>query len=184
MTTESLATVFSPNLLRSTNSDVGTFFSNMAAGHRVTKMLIAHVSFGSHTKSTKTLIKRSGSSMSSSTTTSSRSKMQTRMRSKRLRSATSTSPYLKRTKRKRTSSGTPSMSCRPNSHPNRPCSTSTSGARRRCPSTCLSRLLLYPRAWAPEYHTLCSPYLGVLATFPLPLCSPDASRTVPPCSHL
>ncbi|EIW54075.1 uncharacterized protein TRAVEDRAFT_132023 [Trametes versicolor FP-101664 SS1] len=42
MTTESLATVFSPNLLRSTNSDVGTFFSNMAAGHRVTKMLIAH----------------------------------------------------------------------------------------------------------------------------------------------
>ena len=44
MTAESLATVFSPNLLRSTNSDVGTFFSNMAAGHRVTKMLIAHVS--------------------------------------------------------------------------------------------------------------------------------------------
>ncbi|KAI0352013.1 hypothetical protein OH77DRAFT_829733 [Trametes cingulata] len=42
MTAESLATVFSPNLLRSTNSDVGTFFSNMAAGHRVTKMLIAH----------------------------------------------------------------------------------------------------------------------------------------------
>ncbi|KAI0366782.1 hypothetical protein BV20DRAFT_971516 [Pilatotrama ljubarskyi] len=42
MTTESLATVFSPNLLRSTNSDVGTFFSNMAAGHRITKMLIAH----------------------------------------------------------------------------------------------------------------------------------------------
>ncbi|KAH9851116.1 hypothetical protein C2E23DRAFT_886858 [Lenzites betulinus] len=42
MTAESLATVFSPNLLRSTNGDVGTFFSNMAAGHRVTKMLIAH----------------------------------------------------------------------------------------------------------------------------------------------
>ncbi|KAI0669428.1 hypothetical protein C8Q78DRAFT_977573 [Trametes maxima] len=42
MTTESLATVFSPNLLRSTNSDVGTFFSNMAACHRVTKMLIGH----------------------------------------------------------------------------------------------------------------------------------------------
>ncbi|KAI9061367.1 hypothetical protein FKP32DRAFT_1594529 [Trametes sanguinea] len=42
MTAESLATVFSPNLLRSTNSDVGTFFANMAAGHRITKMLIAH----------------------------------------------------------------------------------------------------------------------------------------------
>ncbi|PIL33764.1 transporter [Ganoderma sinense ZZ0214-1] len=42
MTTESLSTVFAPNLLRSTNSDVGNFFSNMAACHRVTKILISH----------------------------------------------------------------------------------------------------------------------------------------------
>ncbi|KAI0700969.1 hypothetical protein C8T65DRAFT_656956 [Cerioporus squamosus] len=42
MTVDSLSTVFSPNLLRSNNSDVGAFFSNMAAGHRATKMLIAH----------------------------------------------------------------------------------------------------------------------------------------------
>ena len=43
MTVDSLSTVFSPNLLRSNNSDVGAFFSNMAAGHRATKTLIAHV---------------------------------------------------------------------------------------------------------------------------------------------
>lgn len=43
MTAESLSTVFAPNLLRSTNNDFGTFFSNMAAGHRVTKILISHV---------------------------------------------------------------------------------------------------------------------------------------------
>ena len=43
MTAESLSTVFAPNLLRSTNSDVGNFFSNMAACHRVTKILISHV---------------------------------------------------------------------------------------------------------------------------------------------
>ncbi|KAI1790396.1 hypothetical protein LXA43DRAFT_891223 [Ganoderma leucocontextum] len=42
MTAESLSTVFAPNLLRSTNSDVGNFFSNMAACHRVTKILISH----------------------------------------------------------------------------------------------------------------------------------------------
>ena len=45
MTAESLSTVFAPNLLRSTNSDFGTFFSNMAAGHRATKILISHVRF-------------------------------------------------------------------------------------------------------------------------------------------
>ncbi|TFK85784.1 hypothetical protein K466DRAFT_664258 [Polyporus arcularius HHB13444] len=42
MTVDSLSTVFSPNLLRSSNGDVGTFFSNMAASHRATKMLILH----------------------------------------------------------------------------------------------------------------------------------------------
>ncbi|TBU46639.1 hypothetical protein BD309DRAFT_888031 [Dichomitus squalens] len=42
MTAESLSTVFAPNLLRSTNNDVGNFFSNMAACHRVTKILISH----------------------------------------------------------------------------------------------------------------------------------------------
>jgi GTPase-activating protein BEM2 len=44
MTAESLATVFSPNLLRSADDDVGFFFANMAAAHRATKMLITHVS--------------------------------------------------------------------------------------------------------------------------------------------
>ena len=43
MTIESLATVFSPNILKSPTSDVGAFFMNMAAAHRVMKMLIAHV---------------------------------------------------------------------------------------------------------------------------------------------
>ncbi|PCH35674.1 hypothetical protein WOLCODRAFT_28060 [Wolfiporia cocos MD-104 SS10] len=42
MTAESLATVFSPNLIRAPNNDVGLFFANMSAGHRVTKLLIAH----------------------------------------------------------------------------------------------------------------------------------------------
>ncbi|OBZ69986.1 hypothetical protein A0H81_10131 [Grifola frondosa] len=42
MTAESLATVFSPNLMRSPNNDIGAFFANMGAGHRVTKILIAH----------------------------------------------------------------------------------------------------------------------------------------------
>ncbi|CCM03013.1 uncharacterized protein FIBRA_05130 [Fibroporia radiculosa] len=42
MTAESLATVFSPNLLRSPNNDISVFFANMSAGHRVTKLLIAH----------------------------------------------------------------------------------------------------------------------------------------------
>ncbi|KZT03884.1 uncharacterized protein LAESUDRAFT_728564 [Laetiporus sulphureus 93-53] len=42
MTAESLATVFSPNLLRSPNNDISLFFANMSAGHRVTKLLIAH----------------------------------------------------------------------------------------------------------------------------------------------
>lgn len=43
MTAESLSTVFAPNLLRSDNNDVGNFFSNMPACHRVTKILISHV---------------------------------------------------------------------------------------------------------------------------------------------
>jgi len=42
MTTESLATVFSPNILRAPNNDIGLFFANMSAGHRATKLLIAH----------------------------------------------------------------------------------------------------------------------------------------------
>ncbi|OCH89401.1 hypothetical protein OBBRIDRAFT_732687 [Obba rivulosa] len=42
MTAESLATVFSPNILRSPNNDIGTFFANMSSGHRVTKLLISH----------------------------------------------------------------------------------------------------------------------------------------------
>ncbi|KAI0689000.1 hypothetical protein BC835DRAFT_1371134 [Cytidiella melzeri] len=42
MTAESLATVFSPNLLRSADDDVGFFFANMATAHRATKMLITH----------------------------------------------------------------------------------------------------------------------------------------------
>ncbi|KAI0919200.1 hypothetical protein AcV5_002181 [Taiwanofungus camphoratus] len=42
MTAESLATVFSPNLLRAPDNDLGMFFANMSAGHRVTKILIAH----------------------------------------------------------------------------------------------------------------------------------------------
>ncbi|EMD33011.1 hypothetical protein CERSUDRAFT_161123, partial [Gelatoporia subvermispora B] len=42
MTAESLATVFSPNLLRSPNNDIGMFFANMSSGHRVTKLLISH----------------------------------------------------------------------------------------------------------------------------------------------
>ena len=44
MTAESLATVFSPNLLRSADDDVGFFFANMSAAHRATKILITHVS--------------------------------------------------------------------------------------------------------------------------------------------
>ena len=46
MTVESLATVFSPNLLRSGEGDIGAFFSNMAVAHRATKLLIAHVRHG------------------------------------------------------------------------------------------------------------------------------------------
>ncbi|KAH9922575.1 hypothetical protein B0H21DRAFT_826955 [Amylocystis lapponica] len=42
MTAESLATVFSPNILRPPGNDIGTFFANMSAAHRVTKTLIAH----------------------------------------------------------------------------------------------------------------------------------------------
>lgn len=44
MTAESLSTVFSPNLLRAPNNDVALFFANMSMGHRVCKLLIAHVS--------------------------------------------------------------------------------------------------------------------------------------------
>lgn len=44
MTAESLATVFSPNLLRTADDDVGFFFANMGNAHRATKMLITHVS--------------------------------------------------------------------------------------------------------------------------------------------
>lgn len=43
MTADSLATVFSPNLIRSADDDVGFFFSNMSRAHRATKMLISHV---------------------------------------------------------------------------------------------------------------------------------------------
>lgn len=43
MTAESLATVFSPNLLRAPDDDVGFFFANMGAAHRATKILITHV---------------------------------------------------------------------------------------------------------------------------------------------
>ena len=43
MTAESLATVFSPNLLRSADDDVGFFFANMSAAHRAMKILITHV---------------------------------------------------------------------------------------------------------------------------------------------
>ncbi|THG94626.1 hypothetical protein EW026_g6885 [Hermanssonia centrifuga] len=42
MTAESLATVFSPNLLRAPDDDVGFFFANMGAAHRATKILITH----------------------------------------------------------------------------------------------------------------------------------------------
>ncbi|KAI0074864.1 hypothetical protein K474DRAFT_1499666 [Panus rudis PR-1116 ss-1] len=42
MTAESLSTVFSPNLLRSSNNDIGSFFANMSAAHRAVKMLITH----------------------------------------------------------------------------------------------------------------------------------------------
>ncbi len=76
--------------------------------------------------------------------------MQTQMRSRRLRSATSTSPFLKKRKRKRTSSAIPSTSSRPSFHQNRPCSVSTSGAQRRCPSTCPSSLLPFPYPRVPR----------------------------------
>ncbi|KAJ3539493.1 hypothetical protein NM688_g6351 [Phlebia brevispora] len=42
MTAESLSTVFSPNLLRSTDDDVGFFFAHMSAAHRAVKLLITH----------------------------------------------------------------------------------------------------------------------------------------------
>ena len=45
MTAESLATVFSPNLLRSADDDIAFFFANMSAAHRATKMLITHVRY-------------------------------------------------------------------------------------------------------------------------------------------
>lgn len=44
MTADSLSTVFSPNLLRSSNNDISSFFANMSASHRAIKMLITHVS--------------------------------------------------------------------------------------------------------------------------------------------
>ncbi|CAL1711692.1 unnamed protein product [Somion occarium] len=43
MTADSLATVFSPNLLRSSNNDIGFFFANMSSAHRAVKMLITHI---------------------------------------------------------------------------------------------------------------------------------------------
>ncbi|KAL4249617.1 hypothetical protein ABKN59_006179 [Abortiporus biennis] len=42
MTADSLSTVFSPNLLRSDNNDIGMFFANMGAAHRAVKLLISH----------------------------------------------------------------------------------------------------------------------------------------------
>ncbi|KAI0090890.1 hypothetical protein BDY19DRAFT_887550 [Irpex rosettiformis] len=50
MTAESLATVFSPNLLRSADDDIGFFFANMGNAHRATKMLIthSHIIFNDH----------------------------------------------------------------------------------------------------------------------------------------
>ncbi|KAH8103500.1 hypothetical protein BXZ70DRAFT_925997 [Cristinia sonorae] len=42
MTADSLSTVFSPNLLRSSNNDIGFFFANMSAAHRAVKLLITH----------------------------------------------------------------------------------------------------------------------------------------------
>ena len=44
MTADSLSTVFSPNLLRAPNNDMGSFFANMSASHRAIKTLITHVS--------------------------------------------------------------------------------------------------------------------------------------------
>ena len=44
MTADSLATVFSPNLIRSAEDDVNFFFANMGKAHKATKMLISHVS--------------------------------------------------------------------------------------------------------------------------------------------
>ncbi|EKM53679.1 uncharacterized protein PHACADRAFT_198103 [Phanerochaete carnosa HHB-10118-sp] len=42
MTADSLATVFSPNLVRSAEDDVNFFFANMGKAHKATKMLISH----------------------------------------------------------------------------------------------------------------------------------------------
>ncbi|THH29042.1 hypothetical protein EUX98_g5142 [Antrodiella citrinella] len=42
MTADSLSTVFSPNLLRSSNNDIGFFFANMSSAHRAVKLLITH----------------------------------------------------------------------------------------------------------------------------------------------
>jgi len=42
MTADSLATVFSPNLIRSAEDDVNFFFANMSKAHKATKMLISH----------------------------------------------------------------------------------------------------------------------------------------------
>lgn len=47
MTADSLATVFSPNLIRSAEDDVNFFFANMGKAHKATKMLISHVSLRS-----------------------------------------------------------------------------------------------------------------------------------------
>lgn len=43
MTADSLSVVFCPNLLRSSNNDIGFFFANMSSAHRTVKLLITHV---------------------------------------------------------------------------------------------------------------------------------------------
>jgi GTPase-activating protein BEM2 len=43
MTADSLSTVFSPNLIRAADDDVGFFFANISKAHKATKLLITHV---------------------------------------------------------------------------------------------------------------------------------------------
>lgn len=61
MTADSLSTVFSPNLIRAADDDVGFFFANMSKAHKATKLLITHVRMSRAARDLRSHILRSGS---------------------------------------------------------------------------------------------------------------------------
>lgn len=104
MTVESLATVFSPNLLRTADGDYGAFFTHMAAAHKATKILIAHVCLPRlpHTPLSM-LTMRPRLSSTTRYLTSRASMMRTKTTIKTTKSLSSTSQFPRKTRRMRSS---------------------------------------------------------------------------------